>query len=164
MGTWGTGIFDNDSACDWAQDLAESSDLSVIEAALDGVLEAGSEYLEVDEATEAFDEGARKQKIGFKGGVKIAALGGLVHTMAHAMTGSHLHGAFWNTLTVTKSVRKAKEGLYAKTHEGKVALARVEAAVEKLEAARKEVTRDYQKTVINEVRQLAGQVKAARMG
>lgn len=53
MGTWGTGIFDNDSACDWAQDLAESSDLSVIEAALDGVLEAGSEYLEVDEATEA---------------------------------------------------------------------------------------------------------------
>ena len=119
---------------------------------------------EVDEATEAFDEGARKQKIGLRGAVKVAALGGLVHTMAHAMTGSHLHGAFWNTVTVTKSVRKAKEGLYAKTPEGKAALARVEAAVEKLEAARKEVTRDYQKTVINEVRQLAGQVKAARMG
>ena len=53
MGAWGTGIFDNDTACDWAADLAESSDLSVIEAALDGVLEAGSEYLDVDKATEA---------------------------------------------------------------------------------------------------------------
>lgn len=35
MGTWDVKAFDNDSACDWAWELAESDDLSVIEAALD---------------------------------------------------------------------------------------------------------------------------------
>jgi hypothetical protein len=30
MGAWGTGIFDNDTACDWAYDLKETSDLSLL--------------------------------------------------------------------------------------------------------------------------------------
>ena len=53
MGAWGTGVFDNDTACDWAGELVESSDLSRIETTLDNVLQAGSGYLEAPEAEEA---------------------------------------------------------------------------------------------------------------
>jgi hypothetical protein len=52
MGSWGLGPFENDTACDWGHDLAESSDLSVIERALDGAIEA-HEYLETPTAEEA---------------------------------------------------------------------------------------------------------------
>jgi hypothetical protein len=53
MGAWGTGIFDNDTACDWAYELEETSDLSLIESALDKVLDVGAEYLDATEAEEA---------------------------------------------------------------------------------------------------------------
>jgi hypothetical protein len=53
MGAWGTGIFDNDTACDWAHDLKETSDLSLIESALDKVLNVGAEYLDASEAEKA---------------------------------------------------------------------------------------------------------------
>jgi hypothetical protein len=53
MGAWGTGIFDNDTACDWAYDLKETSDLSLIESALDKVLKAGAEYLNASDAEKA---------------------------------------------------------------------------------------------------------------
>jgi hypothetical protein len=53
MGAWGTGVFDNDTACDWAFDLKETSDLSLIESALDEVLKVGSGYLHTAEAEEA---------------------------------------------------------------------------------------------------------------
>jgi len=53
MGAWGTGIFDNDTACDWAHDLKETSDLSLIESALDKVLKFGAEYLDASGAEEA---------------------------------------------------------------------------------------------------------------
>ena len=53
MGAWGTGIFDNDTACDWAYDLEGASDLSLIERALSKVLNVGAEYLEATEAEEA---------------------------------------------------------------------------------------------------------------
>ena len=53
MGAWGTGIFDNDTACDWAHDLKETSDLSLIESALDKVLKVGAEYLDASEAEKA---------------------------------------------------------------------------------------------------------------
>ena len=53
MGAWGTGVFDNDTACDWVGELVESSDLSRIETTLDNVLQAGSGYLEAPEAEEA---------------------------------------------------------------------------------------------------------------
>jgi uncharacterized protein DUF4259 len=53
MGAWGTGIFDNDTACDWAHDLKEASDLSLIESALDKVLKVGAEYLDASKAEKA---------------------------------------------------------------------------------------------------------------
>jgi len=53
MGAWGTGIFDNDTACDWAYTLEESDDLSVVEQTLEKVISAGFEYLEAPEAEEA---------------------------------------------------------------------------------------------------------------
>jgi hypothetical protein len=52
MGAWGTGVFDNDTACDWAYSLEESDDLSVVEAAVDKVLATGSGYLEAPDAEE----------------------------------------------------------------------------------------------------------------
>jgi hypothetical protein len=53
MGAWGTGIFDNDTACEWAYGLKETNDLSLIESALDKVLKVGAEYLDAREAEEA---------------------------------------------------------------------------------------------------------------
>ena len=50
MGAWVTGIFDNDTACDWAYSLEESNDLSVVEAAFEKILATGSGYLEAPDA------------------------------------------------------------------------------------------------------------------
>ncbi len=60
MGAWGAGNFDNDTACDWAYELEESSDLSVIENSIDAVFE--EEYIDADigcEALAAIDTVAR---------------------------------------------------------------------------------------------------------
>jgi uncharacterized protein DUF4259 len=35
MGTWDIGTFENDDACDWADELVDTSDLAMVEAALD---------------------------------------------------------------------------------------------------------------------------------
>ncbi len=53
MGAWSHEPFGNDTANDWAYGLEETKDLSHIEAALDAVLEQGSEYLEAPTAEEA---------------------------------------------------------------------------------------------------------------
>lgn len=53
MGAWSHDSFGNDSACDFAWDIAESNDLSVIEAALDEVVKIGDGYLEAPEASQA---------------------------------------------------------------------------------------------------------------
>ncbi len=53
MGAWGAGSFENDTACDWVWDLEETDDLSLVEAALERVLVAGSAYLEAPDAEEA---------------------------------------------------------------------------------------------------------------
>lgn len=53
MGAWSHEPFGNDTANDWAYELEETKDMSHIEAALDNVLEQGSEYLEAPEAEEA---------------------------------------------------------------------------------------------------------------
>lgn len=51
MGAWGPGHFDNDTACDWAYDLEDASDLSYIK---DSIQEVFSEdYLDSDIACEA---------------------------------------------------------------------------------------------------------------
>jgi hypothetical protein len=53
MGAWGTGVFENDTACGWAYDLKEASDLSLIESTLDKVIKIGAEYLDASDAEEA---------------------------------------------------------------------------------------------------------------
>ena len=53
MGAWGTGIFDNDMACDWTGELDGADDLSPVEEALDEVLAIGDGYLDSDEASGA---------------------------------------------------------------------------------------------------------------
>ncbi|RBP08551.1 uncharacterized protein DUF4259 [Roseiarcus fermentans] len=53
MGAWGTGIFDNDTAADFAGAVAESGGVPALEAALDRALAAGDVYLEAPQAEEA---------------------------------------------------------------------------------------------------------------
>ena len=48
MGAWGVLAFDNDAANDWAYDLEETTDLKLVESALDEVATTGSEYLDSD--------------------------------------------------------------------------------------------------------------------
>lgn len=52
MGAWGTLAFDNDDANDWAYDLEELDDLSLVESAFDAIEEA-DEYVEAPEASNA---------------------------------------------------------------------------------------------------------------
>ncbi len=52
MGAWGSGVFENDTASDWALGLEAATDTSLIEGALTKVLEVGSEYLEAPDAEE----------------------------------------------------------------------------------------------------------------
>jgi hypothetical protein len=52
MGTWGSGIFENDTAADWAHGLEEVRDTSLIDAALTKVLAIGPEYLENSDSEE----------------------------------------------------------------------------------------------------------------
>jgi hypothetical protein len=51
MGAWGIGTFENDTACDFAAEVAEASGLVVLEQALDRVL-ASTNYLEARDAEE----------------------------------------------------------------------------------------------------------------
>lgn len=48
MGAWSYEPFGNDSACDWASDLQGTTDFSVIETALDEMIEAEDDYLDAD--------------------------------------------------------------------------------------------------------------------
>ena len=53
MGTWSHESFGNDTANDWAYELEDGTDFSVIEAALQVALDEGDEYLDADLAMEA---------------------------------------------------------------------------------------------------------------
>lgn len=53
MGTWDVGSFDNDDAADWAYELEDCGDLSVIENAIAGVLDPDDDYVEAPVAAEA---------------------------------------------------------------------------------------------------------------
>jgi hypothetical protein len=53
MGAWAADVFGNDDACDWAFELENSNDLSLIESTIDTVLSHGAEYVEAPEASEA---------------------------------------------------------------------------------------------------------------
>ena len=51
MGAWGVGNFDNDTACDWAYELEECTDLSVIENSINAAL--NESYIDSDIGSEA---------------------------------------------------------------------------------------------------------------
>ena len=53
MGAWGHLAFDNDTANDWAYDLEEIEDLSLVEAAFAELEGVGTEYLDQDVACNA---------------------------------------------------------------------------------------------------------------
>jgi hypothetical protein len=53
MGAWGTGTFENDTACDWARDLEAAADLSPVVETLTRAIEVGDEYLDADVGSEA---------------------------------------------------------------------------------------------------------------
>ena len=53
MGTWSHEPFGNDTASDWAYDLEEQKDFSLVAQAIQGVLDNGQDYLDADLAVEA---------------------------------------------------------------------------------------------------------------
>ncbi|WP_034292316.1 DUF4259 domain-containing protein [Herbaspirillum sp. RV1423] len=53
MGAWSHESFGNDDACDFGSDLQDADDLSMVEEALDAVVEIGNDYLEAPEASRA---------------------------------------------------------------------------------------------------------------
>jgi hypothetical protein len=52
MGAWGTGIFENDTACDFAEIVADGGGIPSVEYALNCVLWCAVEYLEASVAVE----------------------------------------------------------------------------------------------------------------
>ena len=52
MGAWGSGIFENDTASDWALSLEEARDASLIDETLKTVLSVGGDYLDASVAEE----------------------------------------------------------------------------------------------------------------
>jgi hypothetical protein len=50
MGAWGHRPFDNDTTNDWAYDLEDVDDLSVVEAAFDALEAVGPEFLDAEVA------------------------------------------------------------------------------------------------------------------
>lgn len=53
MGTWSHEPFGNDTASDWAYDLEEQKDFSLVAQAIQSVLDNGADYLDADLAAEA---------------------------------------------------------------------------------------------------------------
>ena len=53
MGTWSHEPFGNDTALDWAYELQNTQDFSLVEQAIQRVLDCGPEYLDADVAVEA---------------------------------------------------------------------------------------------------------------
>jgi Domain of unknown function (DUF4259) len=57
MGAWDVGTFDNETACDWAFELEDTGDLSLVQATVEAVLEVGDGYLAADLGCEALAAG-----------------------------------------------------------------------------------------------------------
>lgn len=53
VGAWGELAFDNDTANDWAYDLEDLHDLSLVESAFGELEDAGADYLDADAACNA---------------------------------------------------------------------------------------------------------------
>jgi hypothetical protein len=54
MGAWGTGVFENDTACDFASAVADGGGMAALVEALDRVAVSGDNYLEAPDATSPF--------------------------------------------------------------------------------------------------------------
>lgn len=72
MGAWSTGIFDNDTACDWAYGLEEARDHGLIERTLDAVLDAGDDCIDASDAEEALAAADTLARLLGRGGVRNA--------------------------------------------------------------------------------------------
>ncbi len=80
MGAWGAGSFDNDSASEWAADLADGGDLAMVRDTLATAARCpADEYLESDEGAEALAAAE----------VVAAALGRPVRQIAMGTSGPH---------------------------------------------------------------------------
>lgn len=53
MGAWGTGAFDNDTACDWSNDLVDAEDLTFVQNTLSSAQEVDDDELDADLGAEA---------------------------------------------------------------------------------------------------------------
>ena len=53
MGAWGSGVFENDTGCDFATTVAEGGGIPALTQALDRVLSSKDDYLEAPDAEEA---------------------------------------------------------------------------------------------------------------
>lgn len=53
MGAWGSGVYDNDEAVEFAADVVHGGGLERIDEALERVIATGDDYLEAPEASEA---------------------------------------------------------------------------------------------------------------
>lgn len=53
MGAWGHNAFENDDASDWVWELRDSTDFTVIEAALGAMIDDSAEYLESPQCANA---------------------------------------------------------------------------------------------------------------
>ena len=56
MGALSHESFGNDTANDWADELEESSDFSIVEKAFNQIIESAEEYIDADIACEAYAE------------------------------------------------------------------------------------------------------------
>jgi hypothetical protein len=52
MGAWGPGVFENDTACDFASAVADGGGIPALALALDRVLSSEGDYLEAPDAAE----------------------------------------------------------------------------------------------------------------
>jgi len=53
MGTWGVDSLENDGACDYASEVASSTDFVRLEATFDRLLKQGTDYVQAADAEEA---------------------------------------------------------------------------------------------------------------
>ena len=72
MGAWGVGRFENDTACDFAAEVAGRLNLSKIEIALDRVLNAVESYLEAPDGEEALAAAEIVARLNNRPGAKTA--------------------------------------------------------------------------------------------
>jgi len=72
MGAWGVGTFENDTACDFAAEVAGRLNLSKIECALDRVLNAVESYVEAPDGEEALAAAEIVARLNNRPGAKTA--------------------------------------------------------------------------------------------